>query len=727
MDDEYIKITFRNGKKVFSTYLKRYENFIPLRQAVEHRICSILDRNIPKTDFTFYWEDTDSDPIELFDVFDYNIFLKKCVKKPHLFVSLSSNTETDGEVTAEKVPNNNATPSTPKNDSTHEPKLSNEVHEYVTCDNCSATPITGFRYKCLICPDYDLCQICEQKQAHKEHIMLRLPNVASRAFIDYRGFCRTKRNKNCNYDFGVPIVDTPAGSNENTETPRDRHHHHRGHRYHRRMRHGFFNNLYDIMHDLAEGGAGGARTNNNASSNAETANASQQAYESGFETPEELIEESVALAAEAANAAAAKAREAAANVMYNIQKEAAKNAASSNNDNKKKETTNDDSSKTPPSTPGNMETDAGNANGNNTEEAVPVLPPGLANFVNPAYMKAGIQILNNFNTMFAKMLDPTDVSNFAGSNGDMGFNSNMNSNSTGGSTPTSTTGNQQQNQNTTFVEATTSAAAATASTAATSASAPTTSAAATSASAPTTSAAANGATELMTDDKREILKNSEDRRVSQTEEMDWQLVDKQVEQNSAGTSFEDVSSVSNESTNTNSATASVDAAIEINYEQLSNALKEHVRQEQLLEENLRSQMVIDENNEAKTVGTQTPKATTSEAGNTTANQTNEAGTTTEPMQTNVSQPIAMADTTPTAPTAPVVTSNTPTTSDPLTPPETRAVPVYHPDKRINASVLAMMAMGFSNEGAWLTQLLESVNGNIPEALDFMSVAQTGNN
>lgn len=44
---------------------------------------------------------------------------------------------------------------------------------------------------------------------------------------------------------------------------------------------------------------------------------------------------------------------------------------------------------------------------------------------------------------------------------------------------------------------------------------------------------------------------------------------------------------------------------------------------------------------------------------------------------------------------------------------------YFTDPRINAAVVAMMAMGFSNDGAWLTQLLESVNGDISQALDLM--------
>jgi len=41
------------------------------------------------------------------------------------------------------------------------------VHCNVICDGCNATPITGTRWKCMKCPDYDLCSACEAKGIHK--------------------------------------------------------------------------------------------------------------------------------------------------------------------------------------------------------------------------------------------------------------------------------------------------------------------------------------------------------------------------------------------------------------------------------------------------------------------------------------------------------------------------------------------------------------------------------
>merc|ERR1712047_189404 len=52
-------------------------------------------------------------------------------------------------------------------------------HHGVVCDGCDG-PVAGHRYKCLVCPDYDLCATCEARGHHVHHKMIRLPAPCKR-------------------------------------------------------------------------------------------------------------------------------------------------------------------------------------------------------------------------------------------------------------------------------------------------------------------------------------------------------------------------------------------------------------------------------------------------------------------------------------------------------------------------------------------------------------------
>jgi hypothetical protein len=48
-----------------------------------------------------------------------------------------------------------------------------QVHNRVTCDGCQTHPIQGIRYKCSVCPDFDMCEKCEAETGH-QHPMLKI-------------------------------------------------------------------------------------------------------------------------------------------------------------------------------------------------------------------------------------------------------------------------------------------------------------------------------------------------------------------------------------------------------------------------------------------------------------------------------------------------------------------------------------------------------------------------
>lgn len=61
----------------------------------------------------------------------------------------------------------------------NQPKLSADLmnqgstkHFHISCNTCKIMPIIGKRYKCLVCPNFDMCQKCEALNPHS-HPMVR--------------------------------------------------------------------------------------------------------------------------------------------------------------------------------------------------------------------------------------------------------------------------------------------------------------------------------------------------------------------------------------------------------------------------------------------------------------------------------------------------------------------------------------------------------------------------
>eukprot|EP00092_Neocalanus_flemingeri_P000062 GFUD01000064.1.p1 GENE.GFUD01000064.1~~GFUD01000064.1.p1 ORF type:complete len:712 (-),score=186.20 GFUD01000064.1:96-2231(-) len=53
-----------------------------------------------------------------------------------------------------------------------------EEHPGIIC-SCCHHQVRGFRYKCVVCPNYDMCGLCEDKAMHPAHDMVRIPTPRS--------------------------------------------------------------------------------------------------------------------------------------------------------------------------------------------------------------------------------------------------------------------------------------------------------------------------------------------------------------------------------------------------------------------------------------------------------------------------------------------------------------------------------------------------------------------
>jgi hypothetical protein len=75
----------------------------------------------------------------------------------------------------------------PTNPNVNPSTAESDIHPGVVCDGCNGT-ISGIRYKCATCPDYDLCSSCESKSGihDSSHLFLKIPKAAFGRGCPYR-------------------------------------------------------------------------------------------------------------------------------------------------------------------------------------------------------------------------------------------------------------------------------------------------------------------------------------------------------------------------------------------------------------------------------------------------------------------------------------------------------------------------------------------------------------
>ncbi|EDV54634.1 protein ref(2)P [Drosophila erecta] len=594
MSEKLMKITYHvaGPQKKINAYLRMPSlNYTILRREIE--LYLFQERQLPKCDVRTFWIDSDQDEIEIVNQNDYEIFLAKCTM--HIQVAPLVPIE---EPKATKQEGSSANAEGPSADN----PSNFTIHDSVECDGCGLTPLIGFRYKCVQCSNYDLCQKCESAHKHPEHLMLRMPTNNGPGMVDawFTGpglgrRCGRRSRGHC------PFQETSQTARAG-ESTRDSHRERR----HTRRHGGVLSQFVEMMTNLPLN-----ETTATAPAEPQNSKAAEQTQSSPQAEP--------TVTAQKATESEAKPTE----------------PMKVNTDQSVPPT------KDPVTTP------------RSTEPTTPVINlDNLSQIVPPEYMRAGIEILSNFSEMFAKMIDPTEV-------GDSGIFPPSMTPSTENKKPEE----KGQSSGQSAASSTCQSAVPSAVSSANQSNVPSANQSAT----PSISGSVSDApeTEPLIPKPTDLATTSEteqDRRRSDSLDPEWQVIDNAYSAKNTNLSNLD----------TTNPTAATQQPVS-DFGQLGELLRQHINVEQA------------------SANTQTAQVdTVSTSTSTTSVTTNSVGT------------------------------------SPAAPEEKRSVPVYHTDERINQSIHAMMAMGFSNEGAWLTQLLESVQGDIPAALDVMHVSQNRN-
>lgn len=128
-------------------------------QLLKNKVTEVF--SLDGNDFRMYWQDQDGD----FIIFSSSLELQEAVSSSEADGLLRIYVKKTG--TSEESSDPQGAGATAAGSSEKEEK-EKVFHPGVVCDGCEGS-IYGPRFKCIVCPDYDLCSACEQKGLHPEH------------------------------------------------------------------------------------------------------------------------------------------------------------------------------------------------------------------------------------------------------------------------------------------------------------------------------------------------------------------------------------------------------------------------------------------------------------------------------------------------------------------------------------------------------------------------------
>lgn len=120
--------------------------------ALQQKLVKLFPNQLICKDYRIKWKDSDSDWVTVLSDEELSLALKELAVTARLFlVEISNQNSSKFKVSGKRK----------------------EIHVGITCNGCGNN-IAGFRYKCIICPSYDLCSLCEAGGHHQSHYMMRI-------------------------------------------------------------------------------------------------------------------------------------------------------------------------------------------------------------------------------------------------------------------------------------------------------------------------------------------------------------------------------------------------------------------------------------------------------------------------------------------------------------------------------------------------------------------------